>query len=204
MAGGFNNKPPIVQQVADNLIGGNLNGIISTRPQAKYMSGARCTLRVNGKIAAFAFGISWRIDTSNREITSIDNTLPDELIPRRISVEGSISALHIPGDNPGTNLWQPDVLSFLFHQYIQIEVRDSQTNQLIFYTPRAVITSRQEEIKVDQLASVQLSFMAIGWKDEKEPSLPDGINSVSPDAGTATKTKTGDFITNPVSNTGLA
>ena len=113
MAGGFNNVPNEVQALADNVVGGNLSGIFSTRPTAKYVSGARCILRINGKLVGFAFGISWRIDTSYKEITAIDNPLPEELMPRRMMVQGSISALHIPGQTPATNLWQPDVLSFL-------------------------------------------------------------------------------------------
>lgn len=177
MANGFNNVPPELQSAVDNALEGNIGGIISTRPIAKYLSGARCILRINGKLAAFAFGISWRIQTTYKEVNAVDNPLPEEFVPRTIKVDGSISALHIPGQGAGVQLWQPDVLSFLFHQYIQIEVRDSQTDQLLFYAPKAVITSRSEEVRVDQLASVTLNFMAIGFKDEKDPSYPVGVNS---------------------------
>jgi hypothetical protein len=188
MADGFNNKPPVGQQVVDNLLGGNIGGIISTRQIAKYMSGARTTLRINGKIIGFAFGIQWRIQTSFTEIDTIDDPLPAELAPRRIQVDGSISALHIPGRGAGEQLWQADVLSFLFHQYLNIEVRDSQTNELLFFAPKAVITSRAEDLKVDDLAQVSLTFQAIGYRDEKTPERPDGINNISTDA----KTDTGD------------
>jgi hypothetical protein len=203
MSNGFNNVPNFGQTITDNLIGGNIGGIFSTRPQAKYMSGARCVLRINGKLAGFAFGISWRINTSYREITAIDNDIAEELVPRRITVDGSISALHIPGQTAGTNQWQPDMLSFLFHQYIQIEVRDSATNQLLFFTPKAVITSRQEEIRVDQLAMVSLNFMAIGWRDEKEPSFPDDKDTRSPGSGLASNIN-GDLNTDRVSGLGAS
>lgn len=181
MADGFNNTPPTSQQLVNNALEGNFGGIISTRAMAKYMSGARCILRVNSKIVGFAFGISWRIQTSFTEIDTIDNVLPDELAPRRIQVDGSISALHIPGRGIGIQLWQPDVLSFLFHQYITIEVRDSQTNDLLFLAPKAVITTRQEEVKVDDLAQVSLSFQAIGFRDEKDPEQPSGVDTSSSD-----------------------
>lgn len=179
MAVGFDNVPTTGQQATDNVLESNLGGIISTRPTAKYMSGARCILRVNSKIVGFAFNVAWRISTSYIEITSIDNFLPDELAPRRIQVEGSIAALHIPGQGIGIQLWQPDVLGFLFHQYITIEVRDSNTNELLFFTPKAVITTRQEEIRVDELAQVTLSFMAIGFKDEKTPDVPLNATTIS-------------------------
>jgi len=183
MASGFNNTPDVGQQLTDNLFEGNLSGIISTRPTAKYMSGARCILRINSRPVAFAFNISWRIDTLYTEINAIDNPLPEELVPKAIKVSGSISALHIPGQGAGIQLWQPDVLSFLFHQYITVEVRDSTTNQLLFFAPKAVINSRQEDIKVDDLAQVSLSFLAIGFKDEKTPTVPDNFDTKARNSG---------------------
>ena len=173
MPNSFNNRPPIGQSILDNTIGGNLSGIISSRPSAKYASGARCSLKINGKLVGFAFGVSWRCTTMFTEVNTIDDTMPAELAPQRITVDGTISALHIPGQSATTSLWQADILSFLFHRYIHIEVRDSQTDQLLFATDKAVITSRQEDIRVDQLANVSLSFKAIGWVDEQKPTLPD-------------------------------
>lgn len=179
MPNGFSNVPPITQQAVDNLISGNIGGILSTRPQAKYASGARTVLRINGKPAAFAFGISWRISTIGRELDTIDNIMPEEIVPTKIKVDGHISALHIPGLGAGAQLWQPDVMSFLFHQYITIEVRDSATNELLFFAPKAMITNRQEDIRVDQLANVSLSFIAIGYRDERNPSYPANIDTLS-------------------------
>lgn len=176
MAAGFNNVPEITQRLLDNAAG-NLSGIISTRESAKYMSGARCLLKVNHRPVGFAFNVQWRIDTLFTEINVIDNPEPEELAPKSIRVSGSMSALHIPGESVGVQMWQADVLSFLFHQYITIEVRDSATNQLLFYTSKAVITSRQEDIRVDDLAQVSLSFMAIGFRDEKTPEAPRDINT---------------------------
>lgn len=172
MADGFNNTPPFGQQILDNIVGGNIGGIISTRPTAKYASGARCILKINGQIVGFAFGISWKITTNHVEINTIDDYMPYELAPQRITVEGTISALHIPGTSAGTELWQGNTLTFLFNKYISIEVRDSQTDQLLFATAKAVITSRQEDIRVDSLANVNLSWKAIGFLDERTPEPP--------------------------------
>lgn len=172
MPSGFNNRPPVAQQLLDN-VASNVSGIISTRPTAKYASGARCILKINNEIAGFAFGVSWRITTMATEINTIDDYFPYELAPQRIQVEGTISALHIPGQSAGTKLWQPDSLSFMFHKYITIEVRDIVTDDILFLTTKAVITSRAEDLKVDQLSSVQLSFKAIGFRDEREPTPVD-------------------------------
>ena len=173
---GFNNKPSTGTQLLDNLAS-NVSGVFSTKAQAKYASGARTLLKVNGQTCGFAFGVQWRINTAVTEIQTIDDIFPAELAPQRVSVEGTISALHIPGQGVGAQLWQPDVLNFLFQQYITIEVRDSATDQLLFYTSKAMITSRMEDIRVDSLAQVQLSFRAIGFQDERTPALADGATT---------------------------
>jgi len=172
---GFNNRP---NSVADN-VASNVAGIFSTKPSARYASGARTILKINGKVSGFAFGISWRINTSVTEINTIDDYFPAELVPQRITVEGTISALHIPGTSAGTEQWQPDALNFLFQQYITIEVRDSATDQLLFYTSKAMITSRNEDIRVDSLANVTLQWRAIGFQDERKPELAEGAQSSS-------------------------
>lgn len=169
---GFNNRP---NSIADN-VASNATGIFSTKQSAKYASGARTILKINGKIVGFAFGVSWRINTAVTEITTIDDYFPHELAPQRVTVEGTMSALHIPGQSVGSELWQPDALNFLFQQYITIEVRDIN-DQLLFYTSKAMITSRQEDIRVDQLANVQLSWRAIGFQDERKPELAEGAQS---------------------------
>lgn len=176
---GFNNKPNIGNQLANN-VASNVSGVFSTKPSARYASGARTILKINGKITGFAFGISWKITTQVTEILTIDDYLPYEFAPQRVSVEGTISALHIPGQSAGTELWQPDVLNFLFQQYITIEVRDLN-DQLLFYTTKAMITSRAEDIKVDSLASVQLTWRAIGYQDERKPELAQGATSTGPE-----------------------
>ncbi len=176
MADGFNNRPNVASRLADN-VASNVSGIFSTKSSARYASGARCLLKINGKLSGFAFGVSWRINTAVTEINTIDDYMPYELAPQRVTVEGTLSALHIPGQSAGTALWQADALNFLFQQYITIEVRDSATDQLLFYTSKALVTSRQEDIRVDQLSNVQLTWKAIGFQDERKPELAEGAQS---------------------------
>ena len=153
----------------------NIEGIFSVKPTAKYLSGARCTLKVNGKIIGFAFAISWNIETAAQEIMTIDDPLPYELAPSTITVTGSISGFRIPGSGPGQQLLQADILSFVHQRYIEIEVRDTATDNLIFLTRNAIVTSRSESIRTDALAEMTLNFKAIGWADERSPKLPDGV-----------------------------
>jgi hypothetical protein len=170
----------VANGLVDNLTS-NVSGIFSLKPMAKYLSGARCVLRLNGKIVGFAFNISWKISTAVTEIMTIDDYFPHELAPSRISVSGTISGFRIPGSGPTQQLLQADALSFLHQRYIQIEVRDTQTDNLIFLTKHALVTSRSENISTSALATMKLDFKAIGWVDEKTPELPEGIGSTVDD-----------------------
>jgi len=174
----------------------NLTSIFSIKPMAKYLSGARCVLRVNGKIVGFAFGISWKIDTAVTEIRTIDDYFPYELAPQQISVEGTISGFRIPGFGPGKELMQTDALAFLHQRYIEIEVRDSQTDNLIFTTKRALVTSRSENVKANQLADMTLNFKAIGWADERTPDYLDNSSTAKVEANSSGTNR----FTNPLGN----
>ena len=172
----------------------NIEGIFSIKPMAKYLSGARCILKVNGKIVGFAFAISWNIETSVTQIDTIDDPLPYELAPANITVNGTISGFRIPGSGPTQQLIQGDVLSFVHQRYIEIEVRDTQTDNLIFLTKRAMITNRSESIRTDALAEMTLNFKAIGWADERTPKLPDGVGMPVSASGTNPLTKVTDKV----------
>ena len=156
----------VANAVAENAVEG-LSSILTIKPVAKYLSGARCILRINGRVVGFAFGISWNIQTMAEEINTIDSYVPHELAPNRVEVTGNISGFRIPGSGPGSQFIQTDLVSFLHQRYIEIEVRDSQTDNLIFLTRKALVTRRSESIKTGSLADMSLEFRAIGFLDER-------------------------------------
>lgn len=165
---GFDNRQNFGRQLAEN-IADNYSNILTARPSAKYVSGARCVLKINDKIVGFAFSVSWNIKTAYQEIREIDNILPVELAPTLISVTGSLSTLRLPMRGAGVEGWQPNMLAFLDSKYITLEVRDSETDTLLFYSSKVAITNRSETINIDDLASVQLQWTAIGFMDEQTP-----------------------------------
>lgn len=164
----------VLQNVAQNALD-QFNGILSTRRIAKYASGARTILRINGEIVGFAFSINWTIRTEGKEIRTVDDYLPTEIVPNTVSVSGSIGAFHIPGASPTKKQYMANLLSFPFHKYITIEVRDSQTDNLLFFTNRAQIVGRSEQLQAEQLGSMNLEFKAIGWLDEITPEIPERL-----------------------------
>lgn len=168
----------LAKGIAD-AVAANTGKIFSLRPAAKYMTGARTVIRVNDRIVGFAFQVSWTISTEQIEIYTIDDTLPFEIAPKRISVSGTIGAFVIPGRSPTAEIIQSDMLSFLTDKYITIEVRDSVTDEIIFKTNQAVITNSQTSLTADQAGTTQLNWKAVGWLSEQSPKPPADIDSTS-------------------------
>ena len=155
----------IVGTLASNVLS-NVTGIVSTKPMAKYASGARTVLRINGKIAAFAMQVSWNIQTTVTEIRTIDEFTAVELAPKHVVVSGTIGGLHIPGQGASADNIQATISNFLRQQYVTIEVKDSQTDSLLLYAGKAMIVNRAETLQSERLGQVTLNFQAIGWWDE--------------------------------------
>ena len=160
----------LIENVARGL---GASSIFSIKPVAKYMSGARCTIKINDRLAGFAFGVSWSIETDVTPIRTIDNYLPHELAPRQIRVTGTLSGFRVPGESMDSKSIQSNIVNFLISKYISIEVRDSQSDNRIFQTQQAIVTGRHERIEAGKLMETELTWEAIGWIDETSPAPND-------------------------------
>jgi hypothetical protein len=176
---GFGRSGGTIGKVVADAASANFGGIFSLRPQAKYMTGARTVIKVNDRIVGFAFQVSWNINTEQTEIYTIDDPLPHEIAPKRISVSGTIGAFIIPGRSATAEVIQSDMMSFLVNKYITIEVRDSVTDEIIFKTANAVITNNQASLTAEQAGTMQLSWKAVGWLSEQLPTPPKDIDKTS-------------------------
>ena len=154
-----------------------LYGVISARQIAKYASGARTILKVNDEIVGFAFAVSWNISTEHRDIFTIDSMYPEDTAPSLVQVSCSISGFHIPGDSPSNREMQANRKSFLHHKYIDIEVRDSQTDEILFKANKAYITNRSQAINAGELSKMTLQFRAIGWLDDLTEYTVEGVDN---------------------------
>jgi len=142
-----------------------------------FFTGSRAIIKVNDQLFGFAFSVTFNIKTDYQENRTIDQPIAVELMPTRITVDGSLSMFHIPGKGPTFQLVQSNVLSFLMHKYITIEIRDQATDKLIFKTNKAVITGRNQSVTAGEISTMSLSWSALGWVDELEqPSVPDGAD----------------------------
>lgn len=158
-----------------------INSAVPTlRGYAPYMTGSRAIVKINHKLYGFAFAVSYTINTGYEENWAIDSYVPVELMPTRISVSGTLGAFYIPGRSPTKSLIQANLSSFPMHKYITIEISDQTTGQIVFKTERAVITSKTQSLNAGELVTTQLTWKAIGWRDEMIPAIPDGQTTSSP------------------------
>ncbi len=175
-------RRPSGTRIAQSILS-EVQGFASLKETAKYHTGPRCVIKINGKLFGFAFAVSWNIQTDNQEIFTIDDYLPAELAPRMITVSGTLGTFVIPGRSATSELLQSNVLSFMQNKYITLEISDSATGALLFKTNRAVITGQQGSIQAEQMSVTQLSWKAIGWQHEFAPEEPAGSDRDSVIAG---------------------
>ena len=164
-----------VKGLSDNLLNSAVGGLSPLNNFGRYMTGARAVIKINDKLFGFAFGVNFNITTEHEENRTIEDWFAYELMPTRVTVNGTIGMFHIPNKGPSIQLVQSNALSFLMHKYITIEITDQTTGQLIFLTKKAVITSRSQDLQAGEISTIKLSWKAIGWADELNPPFtPEG------------------------------
>lgn len=157
------------EKVLADQFGSQFGTIFTLKPQAKYLTGARTIIKINGSIIGFAFKVSWEAKTIADEIYTIDDPLPWELAPKRIEVSGTLGLFLIPGESPQSMAIQSDIASFLANRYITIEVIDSATDAIIFRAGSAMVTGQQSSLSSEQIGSTMLTWKAVGWQAEIAP-----------------------------------
>jgi hypothetical protein len=178
--------PPSVPEENQNsgtfeqLVGNALSNVVSVGEDNNYyVNGARAILSIHNQPFGYAFAVSYNIQMASEENWTIDDWTPYEIAPTKISVSGTIGSFHLAGKSPGKTHIHPNVLSFMMHKYISIDIRDRGTNQTIFKTNKAMITGKQQNITAGELSTITLTFKAVGWADDVTPNYPGGYSSDS-------------------------
>jgi hypothetical protein len=146
--------------------------LVSFSPSARFIAGGRVIIKINHKPAPRLSAISWRIITEQRQNREIDNASAFELMPTVIDVTGSYSEYREPFRSANSMFYQGTPMSFMFHPYMVIEVRDSLTDALLFYSGKCAITERSESVDVNGLMMTNVQWKSLSWKDEREPTIP--------------------------------
>lgn len=175
--------PGAINNASDSIINSSVGAISPFNNFGRYLTGSRAIIKVNDKLFGFAFGVTFNVKTGAEEINTIDDWTPYELAPSRIEVNGTLSMFHVPGKSPTRQLVQANILSFLFHRYITIDISDQTTGQSIFTTKKAVITGRRQSVNAGEMSTITLEWKSIGFADDIQPFWPEGIDAEGPSAG---------------------
>lgn len=135
-----------------------------------FLTGARCVLKMRGKIIGFAFGISYQIRIEQRPNFVIDSIYPVEIYPWRVNVNGQVFNFRLMGLSATKMRLQPTYDNVLISKYVTIEIYNKDTdvpNNLspIITFDKAMIVDRSESYSSESVVQTSLTFTSIGWSD---------------------------------------
>ena len=137
--------------------------------QPQVLSGARTILKINDEVFAAGFVLDYSIDTDAQVIQGIDNVFPDEIAPQTIGVTMNLRVYRTPSNDPVTLGIAPQSETigvqqkYLTSPYIQIEIRDKQTEKVIFYIQRGWLTRRSGSMEAIGVLTENWTVRGIGF-----------------------------------------
>ena len=118
---------------------------------------------------AAGFVLDYTIDTSEVTIQGLDNIVPSELAPDRITVTMNIRVYRTSDNDPVAALIAPlgdgpnQLDAFTKSPYITVEVRDKVTDKTIIFLPRAWLLRRSGSVDAENLLIETWSIKSIGF-----------------------------------------
>lgn len=133
---------------------------------------------INKQSYAFGAVLDYTIDTQVSEFGGIDSMLPIELAPERLRVSMSMRIFRTTDNDPSmegihfqkSTKSERDQDEFAQKKYIEIEVRDRQTDQTIMFIPRALVSARSASVDAEGLMTENWSIVGIGFVGAEYPS----------------------------------
>jgi len=132
----------------------------------------------------FATKVQYSVQTQFHEISTIDNSLPEELAPGNIVVEVRCTSFRVPKESASALAIQPTILNHLQQQYVSIEIRDRGTDDTMLFIPKAMLVDRTGVVEARRLANEIWTLRGIGYWDERPPEgavegADDFVNGIS-------------------------
>lgn len=121
------------------------------------LRGADVKLYLAGKLYAEVQGINYTIDYGVDEIRGIDSQFAQELVPTRISVQGTVSGLYIKlvGGLQAYNA-RPGITDLLSSPYFSIRIKDRSSDTDVIWIPQAMVVS--ESVSIPSKGTVKINF----------------------------------------------
>lgn len=138
--------------------------------QPQILTGSKITVSIGGNIVGAGYVMSYELETSGQEISTIDNVFPVEIAPNRIRVSMGIKVYRTKDNDPvadkiapgSSSLGQPEQKAFTESPYVFIEVKDN-FDSTVLYVPKAWIHRRSASVAVGDFLTENWSITGIGF-----------------------------------------
>jgi hypothetical protein len=137
--------------------------------QPLVLAGYRTILKINNSVVGAGFVVDYNIETSEVTISGIDNVVPSELAPDKITVTMNIRVYRTANNDPVAGLIAPlgdnanQLDAFTKSPYISVEIRDKVTDKTIIFLPRAWVFRRSGTVDAENLLIETWSIKSIGF-----------------------------------------
>lgn len=142
-----------------------LNG----RPDPKlpeYVSGARAVVWVNQKKVAACLDVSWSVSIDHREVRTIDQQVPWELIPSQISIKAMLRRfIHPDATAAGDHLFTI-ITAALHTPTATLDIRDRLGNPL--FVAKGSFTDLEGSVSAGKIAMESVRFNGYYWRQNDQ------------------------------------
>lgn len=126
------------------------------------LSGAHIKVFIGGTLYPEIQSISVNISYAESPIYGIDSSLPQEIVPGAISVDGQVSGVYVKQSNglQGKNV-MTKLKDRLSQPYVSLEIRDRATDDKIIFIPQVKINNEQYSFTAKSNVKYSFSFTGI-------------------------------------------
>lgn len=130
--------------------------------KSQVLVGANIRVYINGVAYNECQSITYTLDTADQELYGIDSMFPQEIVPTRSTVSGSVQAIKLKNTGglqaKGIRATLKDVLKL---PYVSIRIQDRQTGEDIILIPKARVSSETFSAAIKQSVKVSFNFRGI-------------------------------------------
>lgn len=126
------------------------------------LTGAHIKLYINNILYREVQGLSFSIDYGETELYGIDSAYPQEIVPGKAMVRGSVSGIRLKysGGLQGKNM-RPLFNQLQSSPYISIRIQDRQSGEDIALFTQAKVTKESHAIATKSTYKLSFEFVAM-------------------------------------------
>ena len=138
--------------------------------QPQLLTGSKITVSISGNVVGAGYVLSYELDTSGREILTLDNVFPSEIAPTRVGVSMSMRVYRTKDNDPvvtriapgSASLGKAEQKAFTESNYVSIEVKD-HFDATVLHIPKAWVHKRSASVAVGDFLTENWTISGIGF-----------------------------------------